>query len=83
MGWHIISTELGSRLFGWWSAHNPNGDVMRCAEGQDVPQLELEPRAIDADRRRRCAIRLGPRAADGHLGWVRRTRASAQSTLTC
>ena len=83
VGWHIISTELGSRLFGWWSAHNPNGDVMRCAEGQDVPQLELEPRAIDADLRRRCAIRLGPRAADGHLGWVRSARASAQSTLTC
>ena len=52
-------------------------------EGKDVPQLELEPRAIDADLRRRCAIRLGPRAADGHLGWVRSTRASAQSTLTC
>ena len=55
---------------------------MRCAEGKDVPQLELEPRAIDADRRRRCAIRLGPRAADGHLGWVRSTRPSAQLTLT-
>eukprot|EP00964_Phaeocystis_antarctica_P032260 scaffold18271_cov71-Phaeocystis_antarctica.AAC.6 len=40
---------------------------MRSAEGEDVAQLELEPGAVDADRRRRCAIRLGPRAADGHL----------------
>ena len=44
---------------------------MRRAEGEDVPQLELEPRAIDADRRRRCAIRLGPGAADGHLEVIR------------
>ena len=71
VGCHITSTELGSRLLGWWSAHNPNGYVMRSAEGEDVAQLELEPGAVDADRRRRCAIRLGPRAADGHLGVIR------------
>ena len=38
------------------------------SEGKGVAQLKFEPRAIDADRRRRLAVPVRARTADGELG---------------